>query len=116
MPCVRRRDPHRVKNSVPPLFNACVARPVGKAELAKNPKAREAMEAEWTRLREKGVWEEIDCREWDDVRTEADKLGLIVHAGYILGRVAKRNSELEPAKRKYKGRVASQGNRVVDQT
>ena len=63
MPCHRSRGfpdepdpPHRAKiaDRVFP-FNALVARPVGKQEIAKTPKADLAMKSEWDRLRSKMV-------------------------------------------------------------
>ena len=66
-----------------PLFNVCVARPVGKAEIARQPKAQKAMEAECTRIRDKHVWDESNPREWDDVRREATRKGEDIHMGYL---------------------------------
>ena len=48
-------------------WNAAVARPVGKAAIARTPKAKAAMDKEWKRLRDKRVWVEEKPREWDDV-------------------------------------------------
>eukprot|EP00974_Lingulodinium_polyedra_P064652 6245330-Lingulodinium_polyedra.AAC.1 len=56
-------------------FMACVARPVGKAELAREEKAQAARDHEWERLRSKHVWDEEDPREWDDIRAEAQRSG-----------------------------------------
>eukprot|EP00974_Lingulodinium_polyedra_P069742 6750335-Lingulodinium_polyedra.AAC.1 len=81
MPCVpsptrQSPDPHRRKIAPPVLpYVACVARPVGKAELEREEKAREARDKEWARLREKYVWDEENPREWEDVRAEAKNLG-----------------------------------------
>ncbi len=52
-------------------FNALVARPVRKDELAATPKAKEAMDAEWDRLLKANVWDTENVREWDDVAAEA---------------------------------------------
>ena len=40
-----------------------------------------AMQQEWGRLRNKGVWVESNPREWDDVRREANASGDTVHMG-----------------------------------
>ncbi|MGB0832510.1 MAG: hypothetical protein ACPGRV_01795, partial [Candidatus Thalassarchaeaceae archaeon] len=45
----------------------------GKKEIAPTPQAADAMTKEWNRLRDTGVWDEVDVREWDDVRKEAEK-------------------------------------------
>eukprot|EP00974_Lingulodinium_polyedra_P046342 4440107-Lingulodinium_polyedra.AAC.1 len=70
VPCTPRptkREPHR-RNIAPPvrIFIACVARPVGKAELEREEKARAARDQEWERLRAKHVWDEAHPREWED--------------------------------------------------
>eukprot|EP00974_Lingulodinium_polyedra_P011819 1140798-Lingulodinium_polyedra.AAC.1 len=121
MPCIpsptkRSPDPHRRKIAPPVLpYVACVARPVGKAELEREEKAREARDKEWARLREKYVWDEEHPREWEDVRAKAKEMGQDVHLGYLFGICVEKNSEQAPENRKYKYRVVFQGNRVVDQ-
>eukprot|EP00972_Heterocapsa_arctica_P073078 10795000-Heterocapsa_arctica.AAC.1 len=44
-------------------FNACVARPVSKSEIANSAGARAALDSEWKRLRDKRVWDETVVRE-----------------------------------------------------
>ena len=44
---------HREKHKRVPIFPACVARPVGKAELEKTPKAIAVREKEWKNLSNK---------------------------------------------------------------
>eukprot|EP00972_Heterocapsa_arctica_P108132 15925184-Heterocapsa_arctica.AAC.1 len=51
-------------------FNACVARLVGKAEIAGSPGANAALDSEWKRLRDKSVWDEVIVREWSEVAWE----------------------------------------------
>eukprot|EP00969_Alexandrium_andersonii_P280987 12423189-Alexandrium_andersonii.AAC.1 len=72
MPCEPLVARHRHKlgpRSLP--FNACLARPVGKAEIAHTPAAQEAEAKEWKRLRDKYVWGEDNPREWAAVVKEA---------------------------------------------
>ena len=38
-------------------ISACVARSMGKAEIAAEPKAKEALQKEWDRLKVKKVWD-----------------------------------------------------------
>jgi hypothetical protein len=120
MPCVNDAlaDPHRplIQGAMPP-WSACVARPVGKAEIAKTPAAKAAMDIEWERLRKKKVWNESLVREWGDVAAEARRKGEEIHFGYLFGICVEKNSELAPGNpsRKYKGRVVFQGNRVTNQ-
>eukprot|EP00969_Alexandrium_andersonii_P330312 14597764-Alexandrium_andersonii.AAC.1 len=76
MPCEPFVARHRRKlgpRSRP--FNACVARPVGKAEIARAAAAQEAEAKEWKRLRDKYVWGEDNPREWADVVKEAKSRG-----------------------------------------
>eukprot|EP00974_Lingulodinium_polyedra_P086872 8420246-Lingulodinium_polyedra.AAC.1 len=74
MPCVDTSDdgPHRRRIAPPAMpFVACAARPVGKAELEREEKARAARDHEWARFRSKHAWDEEHPREWDEVRAEA---------------------------------------------
>ena len=77
------RDVHRVKavrgRSLP--FPACVARPVGKEERSRVKAARDSIDKEWQRLRDKHVWDDNDPVEWDTVRRQAEKDGTEVHLG-----------------------------------
>ena len=75
------------------------------------------MKAEWDRLRSKVVWDENIVREWSDVAKEAQDAGVEVNFGYLFGICVEKNSELPLGhlKRKFKGRVVFQGNRVTNQ-
>ena len=67
---------HRPKNpshSYP--FSALVARPVGKKEIAVEPKAQLALDVEWEKLVKAGVWDEQRPREWSELSNEARKAG-----------------------------------------
>ena len=98
-------------------FAAMVARPVGKAEIARTPKARESLRIEWDRLRTEAVWDDSSVREWSDIAREARDAGTEVHLGYLFALCVEKNSELPAGheKRKFKGRVVFQGNRVINQ-
>ena len=88
MPCNRAPSEHRPKTAARTFpFNACIARSVTKAEIAREPAAQKAMQVEWDRLRHKGVWDESEVREWDDVAAEARAAGNDVRAnlGYLFG-------------------------------
>ena len=78
MPCVRKAKGHRKKIREIPLFpfgDAAVARPVSSKEIDAQPKAQEARQKEWNRLREGGVWDESVIRDWKDVAAEARNEG-----------------------------------------
>ena len=91
-----------------------VARPVKPSEVATNPKARAAVDADWKKLRAINTWLESTVREYDDVRAEALKNGVEVHFGRVFSLCHEKHSE-DPTKSEYKGRVVFQGNRVIDQ-
>ncbi len=93
MPTVRYVAEHR-KNNLPPLFNAAVARPVNRREIAGTPAARKAMKHEWQRLRRKRVWDESVFRAWADVAGGGRGLGGGAHAGYLIGICVEMNSRL----------------------
>ena len=107
---------HREKNRSQSLFPfpACVARPVGKAEINREPLARAALQKEWDRLKERKVWD-VDpkaVREWRDVAAEARANKEEAHMGMLFEICVEKGSELAPELRKYKGRVVFQGNQV----
>ena len=124
MPCVAnyKGEPHRPKivpfNSHSWLvMNACVARPVSRKGLLQSPPAQASMKAGWDRLRNKMVWDEDKVREWSDVACEAQHGNYELNFGYLFGICVEKDSELPPLhpKRKFKGRVVFQGNRVTNQ-
>ena len=109
---------HRPKNpshSFP--FSALVARPVGKKEIAVEPKAQLALDSEWDKLVKAGVWDEQRPREWSDLSSEARKAGKTIHVGRIFEICVEKGSELPAGSpgRKFKGRSVFQGNNVKDQ-
>ena len=101
---------HRAKIGPSPYpFNACVARPVGKADIARSDGAREALRAEWDRLRSKDVWDESVVREWADVAKEAQAAGEEVDFGYLHAICVEkiRNSLMETHKRSSRDELLS---------
>ncbi len=70
-----------------------VARPVKPTEIANNPKAREAVEVEWKKLRAINTWFEGTVREYDDVRAGALKTNLEVHFGRVFALCHEKHSE-----------------------
>ena len=93
MPTVPTVKKHRQRD-LPMLFPACVSRPVSKKEMTLNPKAMLAMNAEWKRLWDKGVWDHTGVREWSDVAREAQRTGKTVHLGRLFGLCVQKGSEL----------------------
>ena len=85
-----REKIHRGARRCP--FNSLIVRPVGTRERQENPAAKKAMDKEWNRLREMGVWDESDVREWADVAAEAVREKREVHFGWIFPSAEKRTA------------------------
>ena len=122
MPCTSASNQsHRTK--VPPeglgskLFNAMVSRPVGRAEIESNPKAKEAMLKEWKGLRDQEVFDFTMVREYDGVVAEAKKNKKEVHMARVHGICVEKNYQLSEDNpgRKFKGRGVLLGNQVKNQ-
>ena len=69
------------------LFNAMVSRPVGRAEIDSNPKAKEA-------IRDQGVFDFSMVREYDEVVAEAKKNKKEVHMARVHGICVEKNYQL----------------------
>ena len=91
-----------------------VARPVKPAEVKQNPAAYESMRVDYGRLAGK-CWNHSTVREWSAVSAEARHKDAKVHIASVFGVCVEKNSELEPAHRKFKGRYVLQGNFVTDE-
>ena len=76
---------------------ASVARLVSKEEVARNPKAKAALDKEWDNLRNKGVWDEKRVRECRDIVAEARRNNKTVHLGRIFEACYEKGSELPEA-------------------
>ena len=98
------------------LFGA-VARLVPKDEVAKNPKAKAALDKEWENLKTKGAWDESRARGCKSIVEETRKSGQTVHLDCIFEACYEKGSEPPPhnPRRKFKGRTVLQGNNVRDQ-
>ena len=118
MPTVESDNSQHRQKDLPPIFPACVARPVSKDEMKSKPKAMEAMKAEWERLWDKGVREHKQVREWSDVAHGAQRAGKKGHMGRLFGLCVEKGSELPPddPRRKFKYRVVFGGNNVIYQS
>jgi hypothetical protein len=119
MPTVSDDSTHRPK--VPDFhypFNACVARPVNKAEIAKAPAAQASLDVEWNKLVTVNVWDQSQAFEWSDIAHKARTAQQTVHVGRLFEICVEKGSELPAGNpgRNYKGRTVFQGNRVVDQS
>ena len=75
----REHEPDR-----PIWLEACVARPVGKAEISRTPAARAALEKEWQKLHKANTWDESTVMEWSEVAARAKTKGTKAHVGRIV--------------------------------
>ena len=96
-----------------------VARSMTRSEVMNNPKAIEAVNLEWSKLRNKkyidpvdgkekaGAWDESLVREFRDVKREYDKQGKTFHVARIFDLCVEKGSELPEGHkdRTCKGRV-----------
>ena len=120
MPAMRGKpQKHRAKRQHWPLFNAAVARPVGKAEIARDPKAKGALKKEWDKLLNplRPAWRMDLVRPWAEVAREAKAKNEKVHVGNVFGLCVEKGSELADGDpdRLFKGRYVFQGNKVKDE-
>ena len=118
MPIVPIDNTHRPK--IPEfyaLFNACVARPVNKAEIAQSPAAKAALDMEWNKLIKAGVWDQSIMYEWSDIASKARNANQTIHVGRLFEICVEKGSELPEGNpgRKFKGRTVFQGHNVKDQ-
>ena len=123
MPCSAVYQDNRVKNPKSSFgIPALVARPVSKAEIARNPTLKtgsclDALKKEWKRLRDRKVWDESTVINWSLIASKARKHGDEIHLGKVFGIMVEKNHELsvDDPNRKFKYRVVFQGNNVCDQ-
>ena len=88
------------------------------------PRAQAAVDSEWQKLREsdggRGTWDETQppTEHWQAQRQAKEKLantGIHTHFGTMFDLCVEKSSELEEAKRRYKGRVVFGGHRIHDE-
>ena len=100
-----------------------VAKPIERNLWDSIPKARAAVDAEWAKLRAadggRGTWDESQVQpRWKveaEAKTKFAETGIHTHFGTLFDLCVEKHSELEEAKRKYKGRVVYGGHRVFDE-
>ena len=94
-----------------------MCRSVDRKEIKANQAAEKAIQQEWGRLRSRKAWDESNPREWEDVAKEARGTKEEVHVGMVFGFVVDKNTDFSAAdpRRKFKGSVVFQGNKVKHQ-
>ena len=75
------------------------------------------MQREWGRLRSRKAWYESNPREWEEVAKEARGTKEEVRFGMVFGFAVEKNTDLPAGdpRRKFRGRVVSQGSKVKNQ-
>ena len=98
-------------------FAVCVARPVHKGEIHRQPEAQAALQKEWDRLRALHCWDEAAVVEWSGVARRAKRDNVTCHVGRIFSLCHAKNAELaqEDPRRKFKGRVVFQASQAEGQ-
>eukprot|EP00439_Symbiodinium_sp_Y106_P079167 s520_g17.t2 len=96
---------------------ALVAKVLSPKEFAASPEAQAAMDKEWKKLVDKGCWVEKKVREFESIASEAKNSNQKVHFGNVFEIGSLKGAELKQGdpNRKYKGRSAFQGNKVLDE-
>ena len=94
-----------------------VSRPVGRAEMGSNPKAKEAMLKEWKGLHDQGVFDFSMVREYDEVVAEAKKNRKEAHMARVHVTCVEKTYQLPEGNpgRKFKGRGVLLGNQAKNQ-
>ena len=92
-----------------------VAKDIPRSKWQHIDKARDAVEAEWAKLRKQDCWDERNVREYDDVRDRCRRQGKSVHFARLHDICVETGSELDAASRKYKGRVVFGGHNIQNE-
>ena len=109
MPATPSKDkPTHIPKAVKMQANVfgMIAPSVGRKEMLNHPRAVEAMDMEWNRLRtagpnKKGAWREDLVENWADVRARLDRLGKAVHIGDISETCTQKHDELPDTPENY---------------
>ena len=96
-------------------YNALVSRSVPRSEVRTNKLAQEALRAEANKLRSAKTWLEDTVMEKSDVRAKAQAEGRTVHFAELMAICVVKDSELEEALQKYKGRIVVRGDIIKDE-
>ena len=92
-----------------------VHQPIPIPEAMKILKAKEAVDAEWTKLANKRAWDLESVRGRQDVKDEAIKQGKATHFGGLMDMCHRKHAELAEKFHVYKGRVCFRGDQVRDE-
>ena len=86
---------------------AAVARVLTKAEIGQSKDAQKALDVEWQKLIDKGVWDANKVKECKQIVSDAQKKGEKIHIGRIFEICSIKGDELPEGhpQRKYKGRT-----------
>ena len=118
----KKHDSHQEhvapRGAQPPVASewfACVHTPVPIPKALRIPEAREALEAEWTKLERKKAWDISKVRPKAAVIREAKAQGRSVHFGSLMDLCHLKNSQMGEEFWSYKGRIVFRGDIVKDE-
>ena len=84
---------------------ACVHMPISMDKVRKNPKAQEAVDAEWEKLAKLRAWILESVEERRDVEARAIREKRTIHFGSLMDLCHLKHAELDVSKQKYTGSV-----------
>jgi hypothetical protein len=98
-------------------YNVLVARIMNKKKIATSDGAKTALQLEWDKLKQQGMWDVERVKPWHVVAAAAKDAKKTVHVGRIFEICVEQKCELPTSdvRRKFKRRVVFQGNQVKDE-
>jgi len=93
---------------------AMVHKPIPLPVAMRIPEAREALDAEWTKL-EKFAWDLAGVKPRAEVEARARTNGIKIHFGDVMALCHLKNSELRKELQRYKGRIVFRGDGTRDE-
>ena len=94
---------------------ALVHTPIPIKKAMKIPKAKEAVDGEWTKLFKKGAWKYNTVKNRKDIEAEALAKGEKVHFANLMDLCHEKRSALPMHMGKFKGRVVLRGDNIKDE-
>ena len=94
---------------------ALVHQPLSRAEIAANPKAKEALLEEASTMRSVPVWDETQATEVDSLLETAQESGEHIHIAEVMPMVHKKNAEMPKEFHRLRGRLVFRGDECRDE-
>lgn len=94
---------------------ALVHQPLSRAEIAANPKAKEALLEEASTMRSIPVWDETQATEVDSLLETAQESGEHIHIAEVMPMAHKKNAEMPKEFHRLRGRLVFRGDECRDE-